>query len=138
MHTGRNQGNTAYKTAAACYMKPWISNQAQVCLDLQGVNLGGLGWFDINFQIIDQNNNENSVLTKFTKTVKRLAIKYKYEYEINVLKIWQVSAFTSEPWLKTKCVKKNWEWLTDQKKHIKKQCLGMQSFTYSVNTSWIT
>ena len=106
MHTDRNQGNTAYKTAAACYMKPWIPNQTQVCLDLQGVNLGGLGWFDINFQIIDQNNNENSVFTKFTKTVKRLAIKYKYEYEINVLKIWQVSAFTSEPSLKTKCVKK--------------------------------
>ena len=42
---------------------------------------------------------------KFTKTIKILVIKYKYEYEINVLKIWQVSAFTSEPWLKTKFVK---------------------------------
>ena len=31
------------------------------------------------------------------KTVKILVIKYKYEYEINVLKIWQVSAFTIEP-----------------------------------------
>ena len=47
------------------------------------------------------------------------------------------SAFFSEPWLRTKCVKKLG--MTHRlKKRIKKQCLGMQSFTYSPNTSWIT
>ena len=35
-----------------------------------------------------------------------LVIKYKYKYEINVLNIWQVSAFTNKPCLKTKCVRK--------------------------------
>ena len=59
-----------------------------------------------------------------------LVIKYKYKYETNVLKkvknIWQVSAFISESWLKTKCVKKLG--MTDRPNVIKKAILGYAKF----------
>ena len=45
-------------------------------------------------------------------------------------------AFTSKSWLKAKCVKKLG--MTDRPNVMKKQCLSMQSLTYSSNTIWIT